>query len=104
MASSSCFWLRGRTVEAFQHEVHQGFPTVKAQVAGQGLDVVEQPLARGQFLAQKLELVVRPVQSPMIRAKRPKGALIVCIITVWSIRLLYRTIAKMRIAAMPVCD
>ena len=51
-ANSSCFWLRGRLVEAFQHEVHEGVPTVKAQVAGQGFDVVEQAFARGQLLAQ----------------------------------------------------
>jgi len=57
------FRLRGcRFVEAFQHEIHQGIPTVKAQVAGQGFDVVEQSLARGQLLAQQLEFAVRPVQ------------------------------------------
>ena len=58
----SGFWLRRGPVEAFQHEIDQCLPTVEAQVAGQCLDVVEQAPARGQLLAQQLELVVHPLQ------------------------------------------
>ena len=52
LATSPSFRLYGRRFEAVQHEVHEGVPVLEAQVAGQGADVVEQALARGQFLAQ----------------------------------------------------
>ena len=45
LANSACFRLRGRRLEAVQHEGRQRRPAVEAQVGGQGTDVVEQALA-----------------------------------------------------------
>lgn len=56
------FWLWRRRLEAVQHEIHQRLPGLEAQVTGQGADVVEQALSRGQLLAQEPVFVVHPLQ------------------------------------------
>ena len=63
MAALPCCWLRGGRFEAFEHEVPQRVPSLEAQVAGQGADVVEQALARGELLAQQPVLRVHPLQD-----------------------------------------
>ena len=62
MPPSPGFWLWRRRLEAVQHEIHQRLPGLEAPVTGQGADVVEQALSRGQLLAQEPVVVVPPLQ------------------------------------------
>ena len=60
--------IRDIELEPFYHERHQGLPTVEAQVAGQGAQIVEEDLAWQELRGERIRDMLRSQEQP-----RPSG-------------------------------